>query len=450
MLDNIVTHTNQRIDLLAPKYANPGTGSASHTCVEEILALIGVLVESGAEQNNKRNSKEMFHVLHGPMLYRAALSEARFSFLLRALRFDDSTTWEERRRTDKMAAFREMWEMFTRNCQANYVPGKRLTVDEQMMGFRGRCLFRFYMSKKPQKYGLKVVMVCDNDNSYMLNGILDLGKYRVEHIPTGKVGHFYTMKLCEPFLDSNRNVTCDNWFTSKPLADELAQRQTTLVGTLRKKGYVPAAMYEVSRTRPVNTSIFLYHDNLTMLSYKPTASKVVMLLSSLHNTPDIDDQGKAEIIDFYNKTKGGVDVLDNMCNRYSCSRKTRRWPLCLFYGMINIAVVNAFVLSKIKGVGKIRRKFMHTLAEELVKPWAEKRIQQKGMNRRLINTIREGFGIVDESSVLDRPGSSTSHPKRRCSFCGWKKAKQTRTVCRSCEKYVCPDHSDVLCFDCQE
>lgn len=186
----------------------------------------------------------MFDAQHGPALYRAGMSESRFSLLLRALRFDEETTREERRRTDKMAPFRDMWEQFVSNCRKSYVPGSDITVDEQMLGFRGRCPFRFYMTKKPKKYGLKIIIACDAKENYMLNGVVDLGKHRPERIAPGKLGEYYTMKLVEPYLDRGRNITVDNWFTSMSLATELYKRQTTLVGTLRRKGYVPAAMVD--------------------------------------------------------------------------------------------------------------------------------------------------------------------------------------------------------------
>jgi len=30
---------------------------------------------------------------------------------------------------------------------------------------------------------------------------------------------------------------------------------------------------------------------------------------------------------YYNLTKGGVDIFDQMCSYQSCSRMTKRWPL---------------------------------------------------------------------------------------------------------------------------
>lgn len=46
----------------------------------------------------------------------------------------------------------------------------------------------------------------------------------------------------------------------------------------------------------------------------------------------------------YNATKGAVDTLDQLVNTYTCKRKTNRWPMIVFYNMIDIFAYNAFVL----------------------------------------------------------------------------------------------------------
>jgi hypothetical protein len=39
-----------------------------------------------------------------------------------------------------------------------------------------------------------------------------------------------------------------------------------------------------------------------------------------------------------------VDMLDQMCARYTVQRATCRWSMAMFYGVINIAAVNALVI----------------------------------------------------------------------------------------------------------
>ena len=71
-------------------------------------------------------------------------------------------------------------------------------------------------------------------------------------------------------------------------------------------------------------------------------------LSSQHHAEVIDDSGKPEIINFYNSTKADVDTLDQLVRFYTVQRKTRRWPLTIFFNVLDIACYNAFVLYTLK------------------------------------------------------------------------------------------------------
>jgi len=88
---------------------------------------------------------------------------------------------------------------------------------------------------------------------------------------------------------SGRNVTCDNFFTSISLARELPKRQMTLLGTIRKnKGELPTKLTE-TRDRQENTSIFAFQDSATLVSYCPKKGRVVVLLSTEHDTAEVDN-----------------------------------------------------------------------------------------------------------------------------------------------------------------
>jgi len=101
----------------------------------------------------------------------------RFKLLLRFCRFDNKITREQRRTTDKLAAFRDVWTMFVAQLRKFYIPGTDLTVVEQLVQFRGRCPFKQYIPSKPAKCGVKVVWwYCDGATSYPLNAEVYLGK----------------------------------------------------------------------------------------------------------------------------------------------------------------------------------------------------------------------------------------------------------------------------------
>ena len=60
--------------------------------------------------------------------------------------------------------------------QKNYSDGPYVTIDESLLAFRGRCLFKVYMPYKPGKYGIKVWYMVDASNAYLLNAQIYKGK----------------------------------------------------------------------------------------------------------------------------------------------------------------------------------------------------------------------------------------------------------------------------------
>ena len=69
------------------------------------------------------------------------MSAKRFKNILRFLSFDDYRTREKRKRTDKLAAMRDVWILFLTRLPLMFQPGMDMTVDEKLMSFRGRCGF---------------------------------------------------------------------------------------------------------------------------------------------------------------------------------------------------------------------------------------------------------------------------------------------------------------------
>lgn len=84
---------------------------------------------------------------------------------------------------------------------------------------------------------------------------------------------------------------------------------------------------------------------MAISSFVPKKNKAVILLSTLHDDDSVNlDTKKPEVIHFYNAHKGAVDTVDQLCGCYSVSRRTRRWPLCVCFQLINIGGVNAQIL----------------------------------------------------------------------------------------------------------
>lgn len=129
MFDEILLRTNEDITLKANKYKNQST-TISQTRLEELHALLGLIIFSGATGNNNLPTRELFDPTLCGSKYMASMSLERFEFLLRCLHFDDRNTREDRRRNDKFAPIRNIWEMFIQRCRDLYKPGSYVTIDE--------------------------------------------------------------------------------------------------------------------------------------------------------------------------------------------------------------------------------------------------------------------------------------------------------------------------------
>ena len=129
--------------------------------------------------------------------------------------------------------------------------------------------------------------------------------------------------------------------------------------------------------RPVHSSEFLFTANATLVSYLPKKGRNVLLMSTLHRgegrLSDRQDQ-KPQIILDYNATKGGVDNLDKVVACYSCQRRTNRWPLVIFYNILDVSAYNSFVIwSELnprwkQGESQRRQHYLIELGKALVTP----------------------------------------------------------------------------------
>lgn len=375
----------------------------------------------------------------------------RFKDIMRYLRFDNKNTRAERVATDKLAPIRDVWEIFIAQLHKHYIPGPDLTVDEQLIAFRGRRPFRQYMPAKPAKYGIKVWWNCDSATSFPLNGQVCLGKQQggQREIDQGK----RVIHDIKPWYRSGRNIVADNFFCSIPLAEELLHEQLTLVGTVRRnKPEIPVEM-QPSRSRPEKSSLFAFSGNLTLVSYVPKLQKAVILISTMHHDMELQgDKRKPAIISHYNETKGGVDNLDHLCSMFSVKRKTRRWPLVVFFNMLDVSGVAAFVIWianypdwQIKRHASRRRKFIVELGTSLVDEQIKRRLQNPSQIRKQSRRALRLLGYVDDH----QPRTAQPAGKKRCYLCPREVDRKTRTHCDDCGNNVCQEHSSTSTF-CDE
>jgi len=224
----------------------------------------------------------------GTEIFPCVLSEPRFKFLLRCLRFDNKSETEKRKKIDRLAPIREIFWIFVENCRNSYTISEYCTIDESLVPFRGRCAFRQFIQNKPAKYGINVFCLVDSRMFYTSQMEIYAGKqpevpYKLSNSPADVV-----KRLIQPISHTDRNVTFDNWNTSVTLAEEiLKEHKITIVGTIRKnKREIPPEFINTNE-REEKSRKFAFRDG-TLVSYIPKKGKIVLALSTMHHNNDID------------------------------------------------------------------------------------------------------------------------------------------------------------------
>ncbi|KAG5884464.1 hypothetical protein JTB14_029432 [Gonioctena quinquepunctata] len=205
----------------------------------KIKTYIGLLLSQGALKARKEPVEVLWisDKCYSRPIFPATMSRDRFVALAKCIRIDDMATRAERRAVDKLTPIRCIFDMFVENFKRVMYPGSHMTVDEQLLGSRGRAPFRVYMKSKPDKYGIKLWALYDAANAYTHKFQVYLGKQN--NTVEKNQGKRAVLDMVEHLSDVY-GITTDNFFTSKSLGDKLPAKNLTLCGTVRKnKNVVP-------------------------------------------------------------------------------------------------------------------------------------------------------------------------------------------------------------------
>lgn len=487
IVEMIVIETNRKAkrEYEAYKRENPSKRMRpwQNTDADEIYAYMAVILFAGAEKSNNALAKHLFAKDNMPF-YRAVMSLERFEQLSRFMRFDDSRTRLARLQQNKLAPILHVWTQFLKNLTLDYVPSLEQCVDEQLVSNRNRCSFRQYIPSKPGrflfgdfcgivwyslynilynfigKYGIKIFWLVDAQNNYPLSAEIYTGTERNENRSTG-VAYELVMRLCKDYMFLNANITMDNFFTSYKLANALAEKETTIVGTIRlNKREIPKQFSSISEAtkRGAHGSIFCFSNACELVSYTTRSKKNVCLLSTAHATEQIDaDTKKPVVILDYNKYKGGVDTFDKMLRCFTCKRKSNRWPMVVFYNMVDVAALAAYRLYELSHPAwkldkqERRKTFLKEMAMELAKNHLERRATMKpSVLKPSVKLAMNLIGIKTNNTVGSMPEIQVNNKRRRCEVCKGTQTKDNKTtgMCDHCMKPTCPLHYVRSCEFC--
>lgn len=246
----------------------------------------------------------------------------------------------------------------------------------------------------------------------------------------------------------NHIIYFDDYYTSIPLLHYLESQGIYALGTIQRnrlgkncklptqkdfmKESVERATYEeqVTNYEGKDISVTCWKDNkMVTLASTYVGSEPATTVSRY------DKKNKTtifiacpKIIRDYNPHMGGVDLMDSFLERYRIRIKSRKWYLRLFYHMIDLSIINSWILykkvnersgnTKIMNLGEFRAE----LAESLCKYKAGNgnkrgRPSQSSLERELDAKAKRGKMTYMPPKNVRTDG--IAHHEKRCEKKNW-------------------------------
>lgn len=312
------------------------------TCTAEMKNFFGLIIYMGIVKLPKISDYWSQDAILRQNFPRTIMSRNRFELLLQMLHFSQQ---DEENKSNRLYRIEKLLEIVNKNFQKNYTPSEEICIDESVVPFRGRIIFRQYNKQKRHKYGIKEFKLCTIPGyTYKINVYAGKNNDQTNTTPLNVV-----MSLCSDLLYKGHTLVTDNWYTSIDLAKKLLNAETHLVGTIRKnRKHLPKDVVNAKLKR----GQFVAKESsegITVMKWKD--KRDVLLLSTKHSVQFQNVRkrnkviSKPKIVIDYNGAKGAVDLSDQMAAYSTPLRKSIKWYKKYAINLLlNTAVVNALVL----------------------------------------------------------------------------------------------------------
>ncbi|GFX49480.1 piggyBac transposable element-derived protein 4 [Trichonephila clavipes] len=371
--------------------------------------------------------------------FRTVMPRDRFLNLLRYLHFEDNNNVPDKTALDydRLWKLRYVFDSLNNSFQNIYNPSEELAIDEVIVSFKGRVIFKQYIPKKRKRFGIKLYKVVDK-KGYTFNMKVYLGCDKKRNKSDLKMTstHATVLELAECVKDKGHKLFMDNLFSSPALFQQLyIEYKINSCGTMRpnRKNYPKKLACPKMKKGDLSVK---FGCGMRAMCWKD--KREVFMLSNMHD-PDMststlcnDRCEKPGLVTSYNTNMGFVDLNDRMANSYTFGRKTLKWTKKLFFHLLDLTVLNAFILYKIKTGNNICHKiFRLNLIRQL--------LQNENIETIITSPQRNARNNRPENKHW--PGCKKV--QRRCAMCKSKgMTRRTSVSCKLCNVGLC-----VNCFE---
>ncbi|XP_051554346.1 piggyBac transposable element-derived protein 2-like [Myxocyprinus asiaticus] len=241
-----------------------------------------------------------------------------------------------------------------------------LSVDEQMVPFKGKSRIKQYLLSKPRKWGYKILVLAGS-NGVPHNFEVYTGKaVHPPELPDIGASGNVVLRLAEPVLTKrNFKLFFDSWFSLVPLMLVLSQQGIHFLGTVCSNCLPGSSMMPDADLKRFCCGSFqektAYVRDTQLHAVKWYDNRPVTLLSSYVGAQPVShvdrwNKGQKKTIKVsctaavstYNQHMGGVDLdsLDSLIDLYRTNIRSKKWYHRLVFNFINMAVVTCWLIYR--------------------------------------------------------------------------------------------------------
>ena len=340
---------------------------------------------------------------------------------------------------------------------------QNLSVDEQIIPFKGRHGLKQYLPKKPHKWGYKV-FVLSGVSGYAYDFEIYAGKQDNILLPgeadCGASGNVVIRLSRIVPNNCNFRIFFDNYFTSVDLQLALARRGILSLGTVRLNR-LPKTTKLLSDAELAKRGRGAYQEKITSVDGTQLSvvrwydNRAISLLSTFVGSQPVSEIKRynkvrheeqqvpcPQVVHVYNKHMGGVDLLDSLIGLYRNKIRSRKWYHRVFFHLIDLTVVNAWLLYRRSFPGKCKMLSLHDFKADVAEGLCKQGKDESSKMKR-------GRPSTSAMTVKRRMPGLTPQPSSDVRYDGvghWPEWRQVRAMCRY---DGCKCVSRVICCKCR-
>lgn len=312
----------------------------------ELKVFLGLLLHTGTIKLPRMSDYWKTDKLFNLPCFRERMSRNRYMLIMRALHFCQNLEAGEEV-PSRIYKVEQVLDYFNKRMQEVYQPSKNLSLDESMVLWRGRLVFRQFIKNKRHKYGIKLYMLTE-PQGLVLQVMIYSGQ-GTELLPGVCHTEYVVEKLMQNYLDKGYSLFMDNYYNSVQLAHKLLKKKTYCTGTLRSNRKNNPKVVVTKKLRSGESIGKYTKDGICVVKWKDR--REVLTISSEFTNEMVETtnrhgqkKNKPLPISKYNQYMSGVDRQDQMMSYYPAERKTLRWYKKIAVHFIQICLINSHIL----------------------------------------------------------------------------------------------------------